>query len=139
MAEYRVLVAGGKGELARKIAEGAGQAGAAVEFAGEWSEGYDLVFLDALKAHAGIKGNVALYRAKGFLDFGNPMDKAVRTLSQARVVNQITLGKKGLLKSSFDETSLERARAFGERTVRNLSGRRFEKPSDKSRISGYRK
>lgn len=138
MAEFKVLVLG-KGAIADRIAEGAAQAGAAVERSNDYAEGYGLVFLDVSKANAIVKGNVALYQAKGFLDFGKKMEKAIALMPQARLVNQITISGKGILKDKLDETDLERARAFGERTVRNLTGQKFEKHSDKSRIKGYRK
>lgn len=134
----KVLIVG-EGEIALKIGEGAAQAGASVEYFSEYNEGFDVVFLDAAKATGKEKGNVALFHAKGFLEFGNPMEKAMRLLQNARVVNQISLDKKGFFKNSLGETDLERARAFGERTVRNLSGHGFQKPSEKSRIRGYRK
>ncbi len=138
MAEFRVLVVG-DGTLERKIGEGANQAGALVEYAHEWREGFDLAFIPASEARRGVSGSVALFYARGFLEFGNKMGKAVQVLGNARIANQIILDKKGFFKDKLDEISLERARAFGERTVRNLTGRRFEKHSEKSRISGYRK
>ncbi|GEM_PF-4960019 len=134
----KVLIVG-EGEIAQKIGEGAAQAGAVVEYSTEYRDGFDLVFLDSTKAKGKETGNIALFHAKGFLEFGNPMEKAVHALTNARIVNQIFLEKKGFFKNTLDETDLERARAFGERTVRNLSGQRFEKHSDKTRIKGYRK
>ncbi len=138
MAEFRVLVVG-KREVADRIAEGAAQAGAVVERSEDYAEGFDLVFLGATQAKPSVKGIVALYHVRGIAEFGKVMEKAVRVMPQVRVVNQITLERKGILKNKLDETDLERARAFGERTVRNLTGQKFEKHSDKSRIKGYRK
>jgi len=132
-----VLVVG-KGELALKIGEGAAEAGARVEYAEDFKEGFDLVFLDASKASSSVKGKVALFYAQG-LGFGVSFEKALSRLSGARLVNQISLEKKGFFKNKLDEIDLERARAFGERTVRNLTGSRFEKHSEKQRIKGYRK
>ncbi|MEM4254842.1 MAG: hypothetical protein QXR53_00735 [Candidatus Norongarragalinales archaeon] len=134
----KVLIVG-EGEIAEKIAQGARQANAFVEFSPEFKDGFDLVFLDCAKAGGKETGSVALFHAKGFLEFSNPMEKAIRILQNARIVNQIFLEKKGFFKNSLDETDLERARAFGERTVRNLSGYKFQKPSEKARIKGYRK
>lgn len=138
MAEFKVLIVG-EGEVARKIGEGAAQAGASVEYFSEYKEGFDLVFLDAAKATGKETGSIALFHAKGFLEFGNPMEKTMRSMQNARIVNQISLYKKGFFKNTLDETDLERARAFGERTVRNLSGHGFQKPSEKTRIRGYKK
>ncbi len=134
----RVLIVG-EGEIALKIGEGATQAGASAEYSSEYREGFDVVFLDAAKATGKEKGNVALFHAKGFLEFGNLMEKTIHIMPNARIVNQISLDKKGFFKNSLDETDLERARAFGERTIRNLSGHGFQKPSEKARIRGYRK
>ena len=136
MIAMKVLVVG-KGQEADKIAEGAAQSGAEVERNEEFKEGFDLVFLETSKADSRCTGKIALFQAKGF--FGNPMENALHRLSNANVVNQISLQKKGLLKNKLSEIDLERARAFGERTVRNLSGSRFEKKSEKQKIRGYRK
>ncbi|MFH1056540.1 MAG: hypothetical protein V1717_01950 [Candidatus Micrarchaeota archaeon] len=133
----KVLVVG-KGEIARKIGEGAADAGATVEYSEDYRSGFELVFLDASKASEQISGNTAVFYVKG-LELGNKMEKAVSKLPNARIVNQIFLEKKGILKNRLDEIDLERARAFGERTVRNLTGRRFEKKSEKQKIKGYRK
>jgi len=130
----KVLVVG-KGEVARKIGEGAADAGATVEYSEEYRNGFELVFLDAAKASGQISGNTAIFYVKG-LELGNKMEKAVFKLPNARIVNQVFLEKKGILKSRLDEIDLERARAFGERTVRNLTGRRFEKKSEKQKIKG---
>lgn len=138
MAELSVLVVG-KSAIADKIAEGALQAGGVVERSGEYADGYGLVFLEVSKANASVKGSVALYQAKGFLDFGKKMEKAIALMPEARLVNQLTLDGKGIFKDKLDETDLERARAFGERTVRNITGKRVEKPSEKNRISGYKR
>ncbi|HLC38059.1 MAG TPA: hypothetical protein VJI71_01255 [Candidatus Norongarragalinales archaeon] len=132
----KVLVVG-SGEVARKIGEGAADAGASVEYAQEYSEGHDLVFLDAEKASENVKGSTALFHVSGW--FSGSFEKALSKLSNAKLVNQISLGKKGILKNRLDEIDLERARAFGERTVRNMSGHKFEKKSEKQRIKGYRK
>ena len=121
-----------------KVGEGAADAGAKVEYSEAYAGGFDLVFLDAPKASDEVKGNVALFYVKG-LEFGNEMEKALAKLSNARIVNQIFLEKKGLLKNKLEEIDLERARAFGERTVRNISGNKVEKKSEKQRIKGYRK
>jgi hypothetical protein len=134
----KVLVVG-EGEIARKIGEGAAEAGASVEYSQEYSEGYDLVFLDADKAVKNVKGIVALFHVYGLFAKRDAFEKALAKMGNARLANQISLEKKGLLKNRLDEIDLERARAFGERTVRNISGHKFEKKSEKQRIKGYRK
>ncbi|HIH20099.1 TPA: hypothetical protein HA244_02420 [Candidatus Micrarchaeota archaeon] len=134
----KILVVG-KGELALKIGEGAADAGGKAEYSEEYLDGFDLVFLDAAKAKPEVKGSIALFYAKGLLSVGNAVESALKKMPNARLVNQIALEKKGFLKNKLDEIDFERARAFGERTVRNALGIRPEKSSEKQRIRGYRK
>lgn len=133
----RVLVVG-TGPDADKIAEGARQAGALVERSGEWREGFDLSFVDSAHANASITGQVAVFHSHGLFD-SKGVSNAIPKLTNARLVNQISLEKKGLLKNKLEEIDFERARAFGERTVRNASGEKFHKHSGKEKIRGYKK
>lgn len=134
------VVSKGFPEVAKAIESGAAEAEAHIVDASE----ADLVFVNASETRdfTLFKGKkIAVFFVKTVLSFFSVKPEKIFETAQkqgAAVVNTLALNAKGFSKT-LSEEDYARAKAFGERTVRNISGSRPEKTSEKRRIKGYLK
>ncbi len=155
--------------LAQSVCNGSQKAGgeAALVSYSQWSksgmslDAFDLIFLEADLTHL-LHKNKAFERFLGqsrwpgrsvaFFGLCSNSRKSKDEFkalcdrmgaSGASVKNTLALAVKGALsflgRGSLEEIDFVRAEAFGERTTNYFSGRRVSQPSEKARISGYRK
>jgi len=132
------VVSNGFASVVKAIEEGAKEAGAQTTGIQE----ADLVFVNASEKQdfSVFKGKkIAVFFIKTMFSIFAPKPEKIFENAQAqgaRVVNTLALNAKGFAKT-LSEEDLARAKAFGERTVRNLSGVQPERTSEKRRIKGY--
>ncbi|MFH0922768.1 MAG: hypothetical protein V1811_01790, partial [Candidatus Micrarchaeota archaeon] len=134
------VVSKGVPEVAKAIESGAVEAGAQVSACGE----AELIFVNASETQdfSAFKGKkIAVFFVKTVFSLFAPKPEKIFEKAQeqgASVANTLALNAKGFAKT-LSEEDFARAKAFGERTVRNISGSRPEKSSEKRRIKGYLK